>query len=284
VAFGRPGLFLALGLLCAAAPQAKPPDAATYGDRILVQKDIAFGDKPHQKLDLYLPKGEGSFPLAVCWFGGGFTGGNKSGMARVGAFLASKGIAAAAPGYFLADPKGEPPGWPTNVRDAKAAVRFLRSKSGEYRFDATRIAALGHSSGAYLALMVGLTPHLRELDGEEPGSSAVVAVVDIAGVCDRRKSLGTGTLALLGKGFEEKDDLRALASPILYVGPKSPPIYILHGEQDKTVDVSSARQLDEALEKAGVLRKLHLLPSGGHDPITLEALESIAEWLKERLK
>ena len=260
------------------------PDPASYGDKIDIRKDIAFGTEPQQKLDLYLPKGDGPFPAVVCWFGGGFTGGNKSGMARVGAFLASKGFAAAAPGYLLADKEGDHPGWPKNLHDAKAAVRFVRAKAKEWHLDPTRVAALGHSSGAYLALMVGFTPHLKELEGEGASrdeSSSVLAVVDIAGVCDRRRSLGTGTVALLGKGYEEKDDLRVLASPIVYVGPRTVPVYILHGEQDKTVDVSSAKQLAEALEASKVRHTLHLV-AAGHDPISLEAMEPVAGWLGER--
>ena len=278
---------VALACLLVQEKRTPLPDVGSYGDRIVVRKDLAFGAEPYQKLDLYLPKGEGPFPLVVCWFGGGFTGGDKAGMARVGALLASKGIAATAPNYFLADKAGERPGWPRNLHDAKAAVRFVRSQATEWGVDGNRLAGLGSSSGAYLALLVGFTPHLRELEGEGAAreqSSALRAVVDLAGVSDRRKSLGTGTLALLGKGYEEKDDLRALASPIVYVGAKSVPVYILHGDQDKTVDVSSARQLDEALNAAGVSRKLHVVPGAGHDPNSAEAMESIVEWLKERLK
>lgn len=279
--------FVALACLLLQEKRTPLPDVASHGDRIGVRKDLAFGAEPYQKLDLYLPKGEGPFPLVLCWFGGGFTGGDKAGMARVGALLASKGIAAAAPNYFLADKAGERPGWPRNLHDAKAAVRFVRSKATEWGVDGNRLAGLGSSSGAYLALLVGFTPHLRELEGEGAAreqSSALRAVVDLAGVSDRRKSLGTGTLALLGKGYEEKDDLRALASPIVYVGARSVPVYILHGDQDKTVDVSSARQLDEALTAAGVTHRLQIVPGAGHDPNSLEAMESIVEWLKERLK
>ncbi|MBI3855437.1 MAG: prolyl oligopeptidase family serine peptidase, partial [Planctomycetes bacterium] len=77
---------------------------------------------------------------------------------------------------------------------------------------------------------------------------------------------------------------RAQASPIVYVGPKTVPVFILHGDQDKTVDVSSARQLDEALSAAGVPHQTRIVPGAGHDPNSLEAMESIAEWLRERLK
>lgn len=262
------------------------PDVASYADRIEVRKDVAFGAEPHQKMDLYLPKGDGPFPVVVCFFGGGFTGGNKGGMARLGAFLASQGIAAAAPGYVLADKEGERPGWPRNVHDAKAAVRFVRSQAKEWKIDPARVAALGHSSGAYLAMMVGFTPHVKELEGDgaaKEESSAVRAVVDIAGVCDRRRSLGTGTTALLGKGYEQKDDLRALASPVIYIGPKTVPVYILHGDQDKTVDMSSPKQLDEALTAAKVDHRLQVVAGLGHDPIGVETMGPVAEWLKERL-
>jgi acetyl esterase/lipase len=241
---------IALGNLSAA----ELPGVDRYGDRIVVEKDIAFSKEgqAHQKLDLYLPKGDGPFPIVVCWFGGGFTGGNKGGMARVCAFLADKGIAAAAPGYYLADPKQDKQAWPRNVQDAKCAVRFLRANAKTYHLDPSRVAGLGHSSGAYLAMMVGFTSGLKELEGEGGSAdqpSGLLAVVNIAGVCDRRAGLGTGTLNLLGKGYEDKPELRKLASPVLHLSKETPPVFTLHGEEDKVVLPDSARQLDAALKK-----------------------------------
>jgi acetyl esterase/lipase len=281
-------LALSVGALAAAVyGQQEPtplPDVPSYGDRIEIHRDMAFGTEPEQKLDLYLPRGEGPFPVVVCWFGGGFTGGGKGDMARIGAFMAAQGFAAVAPGYFLTDKEGEHPGWPKNVYDAKAAVRFVRAKAREWHLDPGRIAALGHSSGAYLALMVGFTPHLKELEGDggaQAESSAVLAVVDISGVCDRRGSLGETTGPLLGRGYEAKDDLRALASPILYVGPNTVPVYILHGDQDKSVDVSSAKQLAAALQRSKVPHQLRIV-AAGHNPISLETMKPVANWLGER--
>jgi acetyl esterase/lipase len=264
------------------------PGVDRYGDRVLVKKDIPFSKEglAHQKLDLYLPKGEGPFPVVVCWFGGGFTGGNKSGMAKVCAFLADKGVAAAAPGYYLAEPKQDKPGWPQNVNDAKCAVRFLRANAKMYHIDADRIAGLGHSSGAYLAMMLGFTPGLKELDGaggSADQSSKLVAVVNIAGVCDRRGGLGTGTQNLLGKGYQDKPDLRKLASPIAHITKETPPVYTLHGDDDKTVLPDSARQLDAALKEAGVEHELQIVPKLGHNPITAETLAPVATWLAKKL-
>ncbi len=265
------------------------PGVDRYGDRVVVKRDISFAKEGegYQKLDLYLPKGEGPFPVVVCWFGGGFTGGSKAGMANVCAFLADKGIAAAAPGYFLASADGERPGWPRNVQDAKCAVRFLRAHADAYHLDGKRVAGLGHSSGAYLAMMVGFTTDVKELEGEGgwlDSASRLAAVVEISGVSDRRAGLGTGTLSLLGKGYEEKAELRKLASPVLHVGKETPPVYILHGAEDKTVLAESARQLDAALGKAGVEHEMQIVPKVGHNPISVETMGPVREWLLGKLK
>ncbi|HZK81736.1 MAG TPA: alpha/beta hydrolase [Humisphaera sp.] len=278
-----------LGVFSAERLQAEElPAVEKYGDRIVVTKDIPYAKdgQPWQKLDLYMPRGNGPFPVVVCWFGGGFTGGNKGGMARVCAFMADKGIAAAAPGYFLAVPKEDKRAWPRNVQDAKCAVRFLRANAATYHIDGDRIAGLGHSSGAYLALMVGLTPGLKDLEGNDgwaDQSSRLKAIVNIAGVSDRRGGLGTGTLYLLGKGYEDKLDLRTLASPIAHIGKDSPPVYTLHGEEDKTVVPDSAKKLNDALQAAGVDHELHLMPKLGHNPINVQTLEEVRAWLLKRL-
>lgn len=267
-------LFAFLVLLQAnPAQEARPrfPEVAEYGEAIVVRKDLAYGDEAHQKFDLYLPKKEGPHPVVVCYHGGGFVRGRKEDLARAAAFLAARGFAAATPGYFLAGK--ETPGWPRNVQDARLAAAFLRERAKEHGLDPERVALLGTSAGAYLALMVGFTA--------EP-ASAVRAVVSIAGVSDRRESFGTGTEALLGKDYAEKPELRAKASPIVHVTAKSPPVYLLHGLEDKTVSPESARKLAAALKEAGVSHRLHLVEGAGHQPLSPAALGSIADWLKER--
>lgn len=274
-------------LLAAGTAGADPlPKPDNYGDRITIQKDVQFGSpgKPHQTMDIYLPRGDGPFPAVVCWFGGGFTGGNKGAMAAMCALLADKGFVAAAPGYRLADVKQERYGWPQNLHDAKCAVRYLRAHAAKYKVDADHIAGLGHSSGAYLAMMVGFTSGKSELEGSDGWpdvSSKLSAVVNIAGVSDRRGKLGTGTLNLLGKGYEDKADLRALASPVVQVSKDSPPVYTLHGADDKTVLPESAQELDAALKKAGVAHELHIIPGKGHNPIDTGTIAPVVEWLKK---
>jgi pimeloyl-ACP methyl ester carboxylesterase len=133
-------------------------------------------------------------------------------------------------------------------------------------------------------MMVGFTPNLSELEGNGGSlseSSKVSAVIEIAGVCDRRRKIGL-PLALLGKGFEDKYDLRVVSSPIIYVSPNTVPVYILHGRFDSVADVSSATQLAAALEAAHVPHELHLVDTD-HFPFSVAELALMVEWLKKTL-
>lgn len=268
------------------AQQRDLPAPSSYGSKVEVRTDIEFGEGEHQRqrLDLYLPSEADSAPVVICWFGGAFWGGDRSYMAGVCAFLAAHGFAAVAPNYFLGKEDGARAAWPNAVFDAKAAVRFVRARAKELHVDPNRMAALGHSSGAYLAAMVGFTPNLTELEGAGVAlseSSKVSAVVAISGVYDRRGTLGL-PLALLGKGYENKHDLRVAASPIIYIGPDTIPVYILHGDHDSIANVASAKQLAAALDEAHVPHQVRIVDAD-HDPITVEELRAVVAWLKKVL-
>lgn len=74
------------------------PEVASYGERIVVKRDIAFpaSDGVERKLDLYRPRSADRVPVVICWHGGNFVGGSKADMARTCALLADRGIAALA--------------------------------------------------------------------------------------------------------------------------------------------------------------------------------------------
>jgi acetyl esterase/lipase len=261
------------------------PEPESYGGAIEMRADIAFGESDQQKFDFFLPAGVRPAPVVVCWFGGAFWGSSRAQLRDLAAFFAAHGFAAVTPGYFLGTRDGSGASWPYAIYDAKAAVRFVRANAKDLGVDPDQIVALGYSSGAYLAMMVGFTPNLRELEGSGVAlseSSKVSAVIEIAGVCDRRRTVGL-PLALLGRGFEDKFDLRVASSPIIYVSPNTVPVYILHGKQDHVSDVSSATQLAAALEAAHVAHELHLVDAD-HYPFSSDELLPMVEWLNKILQ
>jgi acetyl esterase/lipase len=265
------------------AQYAEPlPDVATYGDKLVIRSNVAFGDARWQQMDVYLPTPGVRGPAVVCWFGGSFRAGNRYQFSRLAAYLADHGVAAITPEYFLGARDGSTAAWPQAVYDAKTAVRWVRAHAAELNIDPERIYALGYSSGAYLAMMVGFTPNLTELEGGEENrdvSSRVAAVVEISGVADRRRDVGI-PLSLLGKGYEGKWDLRVATSPIIYLSPATVPVYILHGRKDPVAEVSCATQLAEALVAVKVPHVLRLVDAD-HAPVTAAELDLVISWLKQ---
>jgi acetyl esterase/lipase len=171
--------------------------------------------------------------------------------------------------------------WPTNLLDCKNAVRYLRANASGLAIDPARIAIIGCSAGAHLALMVGFTAGDPALSPPQPYpgvSDAVSAVVEMYGITDllsRRDVTKDGaplaTLRdaysprVLGASRAANPALWAYAGPVNHVHPGVPPVLIIHGLADPIVDVGQARELDAALAQAALPHEMILIPHVGHE-------------------
>ncbi len=143
------------------------PPARTTADGVRVLAGVPYAALPGARpleLDLYLPAHRA--PVVLFLHGGGWRLGSRhsAGPQFAGSApfeqLAQAGIGVASIDYRLS---GEAV-WPAQLHDAKAAVRWLRSRADELDVDPDRIAAWGESAGGHLAALLGLTG--GELDGE----------------------------------------------------------------------------------------------------------------------
>jgi acetyl esterase/lipase len=240
-----------------------------------------LGSGREEKLDLYLPAqrhlNERS-PAVVLIHGGGWTSGDKRDTRQVtiGMTLAEAGYVCASINYVLA----EPACWPQNLWDCKNAVRFLRKNAAKYGIDPEKIGVMGGSAGGHLALMVGYTPGVAELEPPQPYSgisNRVSAVVDLYGIANletRQKTDKQGnptgefnagsTKGMLGADLAENPGLWKQASPVTYLTKDGPPVLILHGRIDTVVDRDQSAELADRLQKLGVPHELHWLEKAGH--------------------
>ena len=244
-----------------ASAQAKLPEGVT------VEKDLAYGDHEREKLDLYVPKGDGPFPLALWVHGGGWTGGSKEGNPFM--HMLAKGYAVASTNYRFSQQAI----FPAQIYDVKGAVRFLRANAKKYKLDPDHFGVGGASAGGHLVALLGTSGNVKELEGDVGNkgvSSRVQCVVDIFGPTDLAK-LSPATDAkspinkLLGGSTEEKKELAALANPITHIDKDCPPFLILHGDSDKLVLLSQSEMLQEALTKAKIPSELIVVKGAGHD-------------------
>jgi acetyl esterase/lipase len=154
--------------------------------------------------------------------------------------------------------------WPQNLYDCKTAVRWLRKNAARLQIDPDRIGVIGGSAGGHLSAMVTLTTPADGLDPKEPYgefSCRVSCGVDLYGIAD----LPTyHDASMLGKTFAEAPELYRLASPVTYVRSNSPPILIIHGTADTTVNVKQSELFGDVLKKAGADYQLILIPGAQH--------------------
>ena len=230
---------------------------------VVARTDLAYGEEDGRalRLDVYTPSGSapgGGFPAVLAVHGGGWRGGDKGEYGRSLLPLTGQGIAVVAVNYRLSKPGT--PSWPGNLDDVRGAARWLRANGPRFGIDPDRIALLGASAGAHLALLAGL-------DGRDLG---VKAVVDFYGPSDLRSLYDDGTRArtslnLLFDGPPaERPGQYEAASPAGRVKPGAPPVLLLHGSDDLLIPPGQSERLVEALGRAGVEHRLLVLPGARH--------------------
>jgi acetyl esterase/lipase len=221
-------------------------------------------------LDLYLPEKPAAAPLPlVVWVhGGGWKSGSRHTCPLI--WLAAEGFAVASLDVRLLDAAG----WPAQLEDPRAAVRWLRGNAAAHGLDPGRIAIAGASSGGHVAALVGTVT----APTGETTSSRVQAVIDFYGPADlltmppnlpgpgrTDADLARANGArLLGGIVRDRPALARAASALYQVSSDDPPFLILHGDADPQVPPDQSRRLHAALRAAGVDSTLIELPGAGH--------------------
>jgi uncharacterized protein (TIGR03437 family) len=241
--------------------------------------DYVGNGNARQMLDLWVPQGDGPFPLIVWIHGGAFRGGSKASPPPFPDRLMPRGFAYASIGYRLSTEAQ----WPAQILDVKAAVRFLRANAEKYKLDANRFGAVGASAGSHLAAMLGTSGGVTIWDtADMPNagvSSRVQAVVDQFGPLDfgqmdamQMPSCSAGTTntaaspetGLLGCTIGTCPEKTIEASPITYVDGNTPPFLLAHGSNDCNISPEQSRLMAETLVRAGHRPIFRVIPGAGH--------------------
>ncbi|MDZ4199661.1 MAG: alpha/beta hydrolase, partial [Kiritimatiellia bacterium] len=128
------------------------------------------------------------------------------------------------------------------VRDARSAMRYLRTHAEELCIDPRKIVTQGGSAGGHLAVGTALFDGIDEAGEDASVSCAPQALVLFFPVIDT--SAGGFGHARLG------NDWRTL-SPLHRVRPGGPPTLLFHGTGDTVTPFPGARAFRDAMIRAG---------------------------------
>ncbi|MEI8312901.1 MAG: alpha/beta hydrolase [Verrucomicrobiota bacterium] len=128
-------------------------------------RNVVYGPHERQRYDVYRADGMGRVPAYVSFHGGGYRGGDKTGIFhRLAARLALEGIAFVSVNYrFSKDAEYLAP-----LKDAARAVQHLRQHAADFGIDPMRIAVGGGSAGAASACWLALGVDHAVADSPDP--------------------------------------------------------------------------------------------------------------------
>lgn len=243
------GLLLVLKLLVACSGSAFV-NALTPRSGYTVERGIAYGEGPRRRLDLYMPDDAGpDAPVLVFLYGGGWDSGDRAMYRFVGQAFAARGYVTVIPDYRIYPEVL----WPGFLDDGAAAVVWAQENAPSRG----PLLLAGHSAGAYNAAMLALDRRWLEAQGASP--AALAAVAGLAGPYDFLPLQDEDLKIIFGPEEE-----RPRTQPINYVDGSGPPMLLVTGGGDTTVDPANSTRLAERIRQKGGTAEVKVYDRVGH--------------------
>jgi acetyl esterase/lipase len=222
---------------------------------VVQTSDIAYGDGPRQDLDVYAPQNTAApAPVVVFFYGGGWESGSREMYRFVGAALAARGVLAIIPDYRVY-PEVR---FPAFMDDAASAVGWAHANASRFGGDPNRLFLMGHSAGGQIATLLALDAsylHAVSLAADRD----ICGVIGLAGPYDFLP-LRSATLKMIFG----PENARPRSQPINYVSAEAPPMLLLAGRDDDTVDPGNTLRLAARLRAVGAPVNGEIYPGVGH--------------------
>jgi acetyl esterase/lipase len=223
-----------------------------------IATDLRFGPNPKHKLDLYAPRRPaGPLPLLIFVHGGGWDSGDRREYGFAGRALAALGFLVAIADYRVFPEVV----FPAFVEDLGHAATWLQAYARQYGGDPDRLFLVGHSAGAYNAVIFGLQPSRF---GGAAVAGRIEAVVGLSGPYDFYPFDVRQSIDAFGTYPEP-----LTTQPVNIVTSAAPPMLLAHGIKDTTVGDYHTVRLAAKLREAGVPVVERHYPNLMHAPVVL---------------
>lgn len=244
-------------------------------------RDVVFAapDGEPLKLDVYqpliAPAVSDKYPAIIVLHGGGWRNGDKDDwFVPNNRYLASQGYVVFDAQYRLSRTAK----WPACFDDVKQVIRWVKECADEYRVDPERIAIVGRSAGAHLALMAAYAPDV---------DTHIQAVVSVYGPTTLQfvdLPPQSPIVELMGGTYEQLPDAYDAASPVTYAADDLPPTLLLEGMMDTLVPNTHGDALVNRLSITNTPFALLRVPWGRHgfDAVTFGLGAQLTQYYIDR--
>lgn len=205
-----------------------------------VADGLSYGPERRQVLDIYAPRaGDGPWPVVYFVYGGAWSMGERGYYEFVGRALAAMGFVVIIIDYRLV---GEVE-YPVFLEDCAAGFAWSVDNISRFGGDPQRMALMGHSAGAYNALMLILAERYLPAMGL---ADHVKACVGLSGPYD----FYPFDVAVSMRAFGAVPNPRS-TQPVNRTRASLPPMLLATGDADRTVYPRNTVALAERLRDAG---------------------------------
>jgi len=222
--------------------------AAAQSNTVTVVRDVDYvtnADYPDGKdrLDICVPNDARNAQVIFSIHGGALEAGDRSEERFVGERFAGAGYVTVVISYRLSPEVSRP----AHIQDVAAAFAWVTRNIARHGGDPGRILVIGHSAGAYLAMLLAADP--RWLAAHKLSPRAIAGVAPVSGFywVDREGVAPDHPTYIWGTAHKVWVD----ASPAQYLRPDMPPVLLLDTDGDEGWRQRQKADFADALRAAG---------------------------------
>jgi acetyl esterase/lipase len=205
---------------------------------------------------------------------------------------------------------------PDAVNDIKRAVRYIRYNARKFGIDPDHMGITGTSAGGHLSLTIATADdkiNATALDPVDRVSSRVQAVavlfpptdllnwggpglnlINAKDAMKSRGSWGAADFKVWNDKFRlyeevtdtvERNKIGKEVSPLNFVSPDDPPVFIIHGDADPTVPLQQSQAIITRFNEAGVPNRFIIKKGGKHNGNDMNPeWQEFVDWFDKYLK
>jgi acetyl esterase/lipase len=186
---------------------------------------------------------------------------------EVAQWLNSIGVTGVIVKYRVPRRPGEPQREPDRrpLQDAQRAVRLVRNHAAEWKVSTNKIGVVGFSAGGHLAVAAATRFDEKTYESQDE--------------LDQTSCRPAFAVSVYPGYLKDKEKTELTLN--ISVPPKTPPIFLVHGDADLVSPPEGSVLMYLALKRAGIPAEVHIYANTAHDFGVRELGHSFSNWTKD---